>query len=121
MLATAPTRAMTDLAVAKNIAKLEKRIRIASQNCGRDARQVTLLAVAKTKPAAAVREAAVAGDEVSNGKPHPEPYAKAAADLGVEPDERIDDRETGGGRQRNLVRHAERGAAGGQRRRNTGR
>ncbi len=61
MLATAPTRAMTDLAVAKNIAKLEKRIRIASQNCGRDARQVTLLAVAKTKPAAAVREAAAAG------------------------------------------------------------
>ncbi|MDJ0877077.1 MAG: YggS family pyridoxal phosphate-dependent enzyme [Halieaceae bacterium] len=52
---------MTDLAVAKNIAKLEKRIRIASQNCGRDARQVTLLAVAKTKPAAAVREAAAAG------------------------------------------------------------
>lgn len=61
MLATAQARAMTDVAIAKNIAKLENRIRIASQNCGRDPDAVTLLAVAKTKPAAAVREAAEAG------------------------------------------------------------
>ncbi len=52
---------MTDLAIAKNIAKLENRIRIASQNCGRDPAEICLLAVAKTKPAAAIREAAAAG------------------------------------------------------------
>ncbi len=61
MLATAPARAMTELAIAKNIAKLKNRIRIASQNCGRDPGGITLLAVAKTRPAAAVREAAAAG------------------------------------------------------------
>lgn len=52
---------MTDLAIAKNIAKLKSRIRNASQNCGRDPGAITLLAVAKTKPAEAVREAAAAG------------------------------------------------------------
>ncbi|MEE4659786.1 MAG: YggS family pyridoxal phosphate-dependent enzyme [Halieaceae bacterium] len=52
---------MTDTAIAKNIAKLRERIRIASQNCGRDADSVTLLAVSKTRPAAAVRAAAAAG------------------------------------------------------------
>ncbi len=61
MLAISPARAMTELAIAKNIAKLENRIRIASQNCGRDPAGITLLAVSKTKPAAAVREAAAAG------------------------------------------------------------
>ncbi|WGW13639.1 HAD family phosphatase [Saxibacter everestensis] len=30
-------------------------------------------------------DAVVAGDEVQNGKPHPEPYLKAAAELGVDP------------------------------------
>jgi len=52
---------MTDLAIAKNIAKLKSRIRNASQNCGRDPGAITLLAVSKTKPAEAVREAAAAG------------------------------------------------------------
>ncbi len=52
---------MTELAIAKNIAKLENRIRIASQNCGRDPATVSLLAVSKTKPVAAIREAATAG------------------------------------------------------------
>jgi beta-phosphoglucomutase len=32
-------------------------------------------------------EAVLAGDEVSQGKPHPEPYARAAAALGLPPDE----------------------------------
>ncbi len=52
---------MTDLAIVKNIAKLQERIRNASQNYGRDPGAITLLAVAKTKPAEAVREAAGAG------------------------------------------------------------
>jgi beta-phosphoglucomutase-like phosphatase (HAD superfamily) len=41
--------------------------------------------------------ASVTGDEVSNGKPHPEPYLAAAAVLGVDPDEcvAIEDSPTG--------------------------
>ncbi|MGI9644882.1 MAG: HAD family hydrolase [Ilumatobacteraceae bacterium] len=41
--------------------------------------------------------AAVTGDEVTHGKPHPEPYAKAAADLGVDPGDcvAIEDSPTG--------------------------
>ncbi len=52
---------MTDIAIAKNIAKLRERIRIASQICGRDPESVCLLAVSKTKPAEAIRAAAEAG------------------------------------------------------------
>lgn len=41
--------------------------------------------------------ASVAGDEVSNGKPHPEPYLAAAATLGVDPTQcvAIEDSPTG--------------------------
>jgi pyridoxal phosphate enzyme (YggS family) len=52
---------MTDVAVAQHIAKLLDRIRIASQNCGRNPDEITLIAVSKTKPAAAIRTAATAG------------------------------------------------------------
>ncbi|MEM0953442.1 MAG: YggS family pyridoxal phosphate-dependent enzyme [Pseudomonadota bacterium] len=52
---------MTDTTIAQNIAKLRDRIRIAAQNCGRDPDSVTLLAVSKTRPPAAVRAAAAAG------------------------------------------------------------
>ena len=52
---------MTDPAIEKNIAKLRERIRIASQKCGRDPGDITLLAVSKTKPAEAIRAAAEAG------------------------------------------------------------
>jgi pyridoxal phosphate enzyme (YggS family) len=52
---------MTESAISKNIVKLQERIRSASQNCGRDATAITLLAVSKTRPAAAIREAAGAG------------------------------------------------------------
>jgi beta-phosphoglucomutase-like phosphatase (HAD superfamily) len=31
-------------------------------------------------------DAIVGGDDVANGKPHPEPYRTAAARLGIEPD-----------------------------------
>ncbi len=53
-------------------------------------------AVVEAAPAGSFA-ATVAGDEVSNGKPHPEPYAKAAADLGVEPGDcvAIEDSPTG--------------------------
>jgi len=39
----------------------------------------------------------VAGDEVEHGKPHPEPYERACAELGVDPHECIvfEDSETG--------------------------
>ena len=52
---------MTDVAIAKHIAKLRDRIRVASQKCGRDDDAITLLAVSKTQPAEAIREAAAAG------------------------------------------------------------
>ena len=52
---------MTESAISKNIAKLRERIRSASQNCGRDPSAITLLAVSKTRPADAIREAARAG------------------------------------------------------------
>lgn len=52
---------MTDVAIAKHIAKLRDRIRVASQKCGRDDNAITLLAVSKTRPAEAIREAAAAG------------------------------------------------------------
>ncbi|MVW74334.1 YggS family pyridoxal phosphate-dependent enzyme [Pseudomonas xionganensis] len=47
--------------IAENIAKVGARIREAAQASGRDSSQVGLLAVSKTKPAAAIREAHAAG------------------------------------------------------------
>ena len=43
--------------IAENIAKVGERIREAAQASGRDLDGIGLLAVSKTKPAAAVREA----------------------------------------------------------------
>ena len=47
--------------IEKNIAKVAARIREAAQAVGRDSASVGLLAVSKTQPAAAIREAAEAG------------------------------------------------------------
>lgn len=47
--------------IAENIAKVAARIRAAAQASGRDPAQVQLLAVSKTKPAQAVREAFACG------------------------------------------------------------
>ena len=47
--------------IEKNIAKVAARIREAAQAVGRDPASVGLLAVSKTQPAAAIREAAEAG------------------------------------------------------------
>ena len=47
--------------IAENIAKVGERIREAAQASGRDLDHIGLLAVSKTKPAAAVREAYAAG------------------------------------------------------------
>lgn len=47
--------------IGNNIAKLRERIGAAATNAGRAADSITLLAVAKTKPAAAIREAWAAG------------------------------------------------------------
>ena len=52
---------MTEIAIAQNIAKLTERIRIASQINKRAEGAVQLLAVSKTRPAEAIREAAAAG------------------------------------------------------------
>ena len=48
-------------AIAENIAKVGERIREAAQASGRDLNSIGLLAVSKTKPSAAVREAFAAG------------------------------------------------------------
>lgn len=47
--------------VAGNIAKVNERIGRAALACGRDPADITLLAVSKTRPAAAIRQAAAAG------------------------------------------------------------
>ncbi len=47
--------------IAENIANVRERIQRAAENVGRDAEQVTLIAVSKTRPAAAIREAWAAG------------------------------------------------------------
>jgi len=52
---------MTEMVIAENIAKLADRIRIAAEKYGRDPTSITLLAVSKTRPAAAIRAAASAG------------------------------------------------------------
>ena len=52
---------MNDVALSKNIAKLRERIRVASQNWGREPGAVSLLAVSKTRPAESIRQAAAEG------------------------------------------------------------
>lgn len=47
--------------INSNIAELSRRIRLAEQENGRDANSVTLMAVSKTRPAEAIREAVAAG------------------------------------------------------------
>ncbi|RPD98889.1 YggS family pyridoxal phosphate-dependent enzyme [Candidatus Pantoea deserta] len=47
--------------IQHNLQQLRQRIRAAATQCGRDPEEVTLLAVSKTKPASAVREAIAAG------------------------------------------------------------
>ncbi len=47
--------------IAENIAKVGERIRAAAHACGRDDATIGLLAVSKTKPAAAIRQAHAAG------------------------------------------------------------
>ena len=52
---------MNSTSYQQNIAKVSARIRASAQKCDRDAAQITLLAVSKTQPASAVREAWQAG------------------------------------------------------------
>ncbi len=52
---------MTDAAIAKNIAKLTDRIRIAVQKYQREMGDISVLAVSKTRTAGAIRQAAAAG------------------------------------------------------------
>ena len=47
--------------IRENLQKIHKRIELATTSCGRDPATVTLLAVSKTKPAAAIRAAYEAG------------------------------------------------------------
>ncbi|MCZ6828854.1 MAG: YggS family pyridoxal phosphate-dependent enzyme [Gammaproteobacteria bacterium] len=54
---------MTDNSTAENITKVRHRIRIAAQIIGRQAQDITLLAVSKTRPAQALRRAWEAGVE----------------------------------------------------------
>jgi pyridoxal phosphate enzyme (YggS family) len=47
--------------ILERIAEVRERIRVAAEACGRDPREITLLAVSKTKPLAALRSAIAAG------------------------------------------------------------
>ena len=47
--------------IKENISEIQQRIAAACQRCGRDPKDVTLIAVSKTKPAEAVREAILCG------------------------------------------------------------
>ncbi|RWR01666.1 hypothetical protein ED28_11595 [[Pantoea] beijingensis] len=47
--------------IQHNLQQVRQRISAAAERCGRDPQEITLLAVSKTKPASAVEEAALAG------------------------------------------------------------
>ncbi|AFJ45693.1 YggS family pyridoxal phosphate-dependent enzyme [Shimwellia blattae] len=47
--------------IADNLAQVHQRISAAAQRCGRDPKEVTLLAVSKTKPASDIEQAILAG------------------------------------------------------------
>src|SRR5690349_15468032 len=49
------------MSIAENIAKIRGRMQAAAVRCGRDANEIALMAVCKTKPAEAIREAYDAG------------------------------------------------------------
>ena len=49
--------------IEQNLQQVRQRISDAAQQCGRDPQEITLLAVSKTKPESAVKEAAVAGQQ----------------------------------------------------------
>lgn len=50
--------------VQENYREVEEKVRRACERCGRDAREVTLIAVSKTKPVRMIREAMEAGADV---------------------------------------------------------
>lgn len=52
------------MSIAENIAEIRERIAKAAQKCGRNPDQIALMAVCKTKPAAAIREAYEAGQRL---------------------------------------------------------
>ncbi|MBI4996626.1 MAG: YggS family pyridoxal phosphate-dependent enzyme [Rhodocyclales bacterium] len=72
--------------ISANLQAVKSRIDAACAAAGRDPAQVSLLAVAKTWPAGAVREAAAAGQRAFGENSVQEAVAKAAAlaDLGLE-------------------------------------
>lgn len=76
--------------IAANLQAVTERIRHAAEAAGRDQREVTLLAVSKTWPAAAVREAQAAGQRafgenyVQEGVPKVAELASKLAKLGTE-------------------------------------
>lgn len=66
---------MTLQSIAQNVAAVRREIAAAARACGRDPESIELIAVSKTQPAAAIREAAAAGCR-SFGENYP---AEAAA------------------------------------------
>jgi len=72
--------------ISTNLQAVRARIRAAAQACGRRPEEVTLVAVSKTWPAAAVREAAAAGQRAFGENYVQEGCAKAEAlaELGLE-------------------------------------
>jgi len=89
--------------IAANIAAVETRIRAAAAAAGRDARSVTLVAIAKTKPASAAHAALAAGHLVFGENRVQEAAAKWPALRDEFPDLRL---HLVGPLQTNKVKHA---------------
>ncbi len=72
--------------IAENLARVRQRIVLAARQCGRDVAEITLLAVSKTKPAQAIREAHACGQRQFGESYVQEALAKQAAlaDLDIE-------------------------------------
>jgi len=66
--------------VATRLRTVKERIARAAESCGRDAREIQLIAVSKTKPASAVREAYAAGQRAF-GENYAQEFVAKAAEL----------------------------------------
>jgi len=69
------------MAIAENIAEIRKRVALAAQSSGRHPDEIALMAVCKTKPAEAIREAYEAGQRLF-GENRVQEFATKAPQLG---------------------------------------
>lgn len=68
------------MSIAENLQRVRERIQVAARRCGRDPNQIQLLAVSKTFPAAAIREAYATGQRLF-GENRVQEFAAKAPEL----------------------------------------